>query len=455
MRRPLSLVILSALAAGALVMPLPASAQGEGTRLGLADVVLLARDNSLAVQRSRQQLEGTVANRQVTVGNALPSVSVQTSANYQELPPGLGSLFGGSGSGGGIVGFPAQGVTVDTTLSAQQVVFDAFATRDALAIADLQTDISRYAIHQAEQEAMATAAVAYFNLLGAGDRAQVAESTVKQAQELLRLGQLRLKAGTGTQAEVLQLRAQLAIAQGTLAQARNGVNVGRLSLANAVNAPVSDQQLDENPRVPTLTVAPERDLGASLDRRPEIQQLKLQEQINSTRVSLESRALWPNLAAVSRYSMRGLNQGQFLAGLNLNWNVFDGFKVRNRMEVAKNDAEASRLQLEQTRQTIALDIRQQYQTREEARIRVATAREGLSAAQEAYRLAARRFQLGLSASYEVTDVQTTLIQSSTNYVQARNDLRVAEIRLARAMGYDLAGYLAGQPSQPAAPAKGT
>ena len=429
--------------------PHVALAQGEAGSLGLADVVVLARDNSLAAQISRQRLEGTLANRAVTVGNTLPTVAVQTSANYQEIPGGgLGALFGGA-AGGGLVGFPAQGVTVDTILSGQQVIFDAFATRDAIAIADLQASAGRLAIVQAEQDAMTNAAVAYFNVLRAQGLADVQANAVKQAQDHLRLGELRLKAGTGTRAEVLQLRAQLANAQGALAQARNAVNVGRLSLANAVNAPVGERPLDDSPRVPSLDVAPERDLMGSLDRRPEIQQLELQGQVNETRVSLESRALLPSLAAVSRYSMRGLNQGQFLAGLNLSWTVFDGFRVRNRMEVAKNDAEATRLQLEQTRQNVALEIRQQFQTREEARIRVSTAREGLTAAQEAYRLAVRRFEAGLSTTFEVTDVQATLLQGSNNYIQAINDMRVAEIRLARAMGFDIARYLAGE-SVPAA-----
>jgi outer membrane protein TolC len=194
--------------------------------------------------------------------------------------------------------------------------------------------------------------------------------------------------------------------------------------------------------VPALAVSPEKDLSAGIARRTEVQQLALAQQANETQVGLESRALWPNVAAVGRYSQRGFNQGQFLAGLNVNWALFDGFKTRNRMEVAQNNAEVAKVQVEQTRQQIALDIRQQYQTREEARVRISTAREGLSAAQEAYRLALKRFQVGLATTFEVADVQNTLVQSGNNYVQAVNDLRVAEIRLARALGYDLASFVA-------------
>lgn len=425
-------------AAVALVAPAPAFAQEAA--LGLVDTVLLARDNSLAAQASRQAVQAAEAQRAVTVGNALPNLSVSTSANYQELPPGLANLFGGAGTGGGLVGFPAQGTSVDTTLQGSVVLFDAFATQDAIRIADYQVHIGRLGVIQAQQEAMAQAAVSYFNVLRQEGLAAVAANAVKQAQEHMRLGQLRLEAGTGTRADVLQQRAQLASAQGRLMQARNAVTIARMQLANALNAPVADRPLAADPRVPSLAVTPEA-MREGVSRRSEVRQLEVRTAIDEAQVQLESRALWPNLQGSTRYAMRGLDAGQFTAGVNLNWAIFDGFRARNRMEVALNQAQTDRIQLEQTRQNVALEIREQFQLREEAQARIAIAREGLSAAQEAYRLAVLRFEVGVATTFEVTDVQTTLTGAANDYVSAVNDWRVAQIRLARAMGLDIAAYL--------------
>ena len=435
-----------ALTASLWLLAAPAMAQGT-SELTLAEAVLLARDNSLAAMQSERQVQAAQAQRAVTVGNALPTFSLQTSANYNQLPAssGLAQLFGGS-SGGGLVGFPAQGVTADTTLQGNIVLFDAFATRDAIKIADYQLYISRLGAYQAKQESMVNAAVAYFDVLRAEGLAKVAQDGVKQAQEHLRLGDLKLRAGTGTRAETLQLRAQLANAQGQLTQARNGVTIARLRLSNVLNAPVADTPLFDNPKVPALDVAIGEQLPVALARRTEVQQLEARKQISETQIDLESRATWPNLQGTTRYSQRGLNAGQFLAGVTANWALFDGFKARNRMEVARSQAQADLVQLEQTRQNIALEIRQQYQTREEAQSRVAVAREGLQAAQEAYRLAVKRYEVGLATPFELTDVQTTAIQSGNNYVQAINDLRVAQIRLARAMGVDLGAFVASAPT---------
>ena len=143
-------------------LQVPVQAQEPFSELSLAETVLLARDNSIAAKISRQRIEGAVADRAVTVGTALPQFSLQTSANYQELP---GGAFAGLGGFGNLTGFPAQGVTVDSTLQGSVVIFDAFATRDAITIADQMVLIQRLAATQAEQDAMTNAAVAYFNVI--------------------------------------------------------------------------------------------------------------------------------------------------------------------------------------------------------------------------------------------------------------------------------------------------
>lgn len=426
----LAALIVAGLGAPALAQPQDA--------LTLYEALALAKANSLQAQASRQTINVSEAERAATLSTALPTVGLQTSSIYQELPGTSGRGLGGFGQ---IVGFPANGAYVDSTVSASQVIFDAFATTDQLKILDHNVAANRLAAVQAEQDAMASAAVGYFDVLRTEGLAVVAEDGVKAGLEHLRLGELRFKAGTGTRAEVLQQRAQLANAQGQFGQARNAVNLARLSLSNALNAPVADRPLAGDPVVPPVAIDLQKDLKAALGRRTEVKQLEERQAADETRVSLESRALWPNLQASGRYAQRNLSEGQWNAGVTVNWTIFDSFRVRNRMASALETARVTRLQVEQARQRVALEIRQQYQTRAEAQQRVGIAREGLRSAQEAYRLAVKRYQVGIATPFEVTDVQNTLVQSSNNYVQAVNDTRVAEVRLARALGYDLGAML--------------
>src|SRR4051812_8556946 len=63
--------------------PKPQTARGAD--LSLADVVLLARDNSLGAQLNRKKLASSLAQRQVTVSSAYPSLELQSQAQYTKL----------------------------------------------------------------------------------------------------------------------------------------------------------------------------------------------------------------------------------------------------------------------------------------------------------------------------------------------------------------------------------
>ncbi len=427
---PFAMAATLALAFPAMAQPMPP--------LGLGEAIALARDNSTAAQASRQGVVIAQVGRAQTLAGALPEIGLQASANYQDLG---GAAAGLGGAFGTIAGLPTNGAYVDTALSASQLLFDSFATRDQLEIGDQAVAIGKLGQVQAEQDAMQEAAVAYLDVLRAEGFAATADEGVRQAHEHLRLGEIRFGAGTATRADVLRQRAALADAQGILTQHRNAVDLARLTLANALNAPVGDRPLDPGAAVPAVAVQLGQDLPAALDRRTEIRQLALLQQVDETRARREGRALDPRLYAGGRYAQRNLFEGQFQAGVTLSWSLFDSFRVRNKVAAALEQARLTGIQLERTRQRVALEIRKAHQTRQEAGQRVGIAREGLQASQEAYRLVRRHYQLGAGTAFDVTDAQTTLIRASNNYVQAVNDLRVAQVRLARALGLDLAALL--------------
>ena len=92
-----------------------------------------------------------------------------------------------------------------------------------------------------------------------------------------------------------------------------------MNLANLLNAPVGDRPLVSSPVVPTVPVDLQKDLAAGVERRQETQAAAARHQADQLRVSQQSRALLPNLVASGQYSQRDLNDGQWTAGLKLNW----------------------------------------------------------------------------------------------------------------------------------------
>lgn len=417
--------ILWGMAAALLAPGLPAHAQAAPLTLG--ETLRLARERNLSALASEKRVASAEALQAAAVSPLWPSIGLQ-----------VGSGVTTGRSIGGQVFQP--GLTVDTSLNANQLIYDWGAARGTLDIAENQAQIARLTQEAAQQDAMAAAGVGYFQVLRAEALNAVQEKVVAQAENHLRLAEMRLKAGTGTRSETLQLQARLANARTALSQARNAVTIARLTLSNALNMPLGTRALAASAPVPTQRVA-EHEVAQRRAARPEVRAQALRADSDARRAAVERTAVYPGVSGIARYSQRNVDRPELFGGLALNWSLFDASRSRNRAQSAEADLAADRILLEQAQLAAELDIRQQAQTRDEARARIDSAKAGLAAAQEAYRIAVRRFELGLATQYELTDVQNTLIQAENDAIQAENDRAIAEIRLLRALHYDLASTL--------------
>lgn len=401
--------------------------------LTLAQAVAAARANSLSVQAGQQRLAGAEESLAATQGTAWPTLALQTTGSYNHT----GFAFGG----GTVVGFPINGPAFDNTLSVSQPVFNGGGLQANIAVARSQRDQQQDYLILAQQEAMASASIAYFEVLRDQALAATAQMAYQQAQQHLSLSRLQLRAGTGTRAAMLQFRAQLANAQDALTSAQNAAAIAQLDLANALNVPLSALTPLATASVPAFPVALDRELTGALGRRPDIQAQLRQQDIDASRVTLAKSTVWPDLSLEGRYSQRDLYPGEAEAGLGMTWTVFDGRQQQHQAEAAKHLEAADRAELTALEQSTQLAIESQYRNREEAAVRLAAAQSGLSAAQTSYQITLDRYRLGLASVFELTDAQTTLIQAQTNAVQSEYDEDEASIRLAEALGYDLGQYL--------------
>jgi outer membrane protein len=83
---------------------------------------------------------------------------------------------------------------------------------------------------------------------------------------------------------------------------------------------------------------------------------------------------------------------------------------------------------------IRLDVRQRQFDIESANAAIVAADAGVRSAQEARRVIAERFRVGVATSTDVLDAQVTLLQSELERTRALANLKLAEARLDRALG---------------------
>lgn len=408
---------------------LPAHAEGALPALSLSEMARLARNRNLSVATEAERVRSAQALTQAARSPYYPSAAIQEGLNA-----GTGRALSQTGAF-----LEAPGLT--TSVSGSWLLWDAGNTHDAVAVAQAEENMTRSGLDQAQQDAMLNGGVDYFQLVRAQALAKLDADALKQAEEHLRLGQLRQLAGTATRADVLQLQAQLANAQNTMIQADNAAAIARLTLSNALNSSLGDRAIDASASVPVRSVNFAQELPSTYTRRPEIQQQQFKVESDRARAALDTSSLYPSVSATARYYQLNAAPGATILGATLNWSVFEGVRAQNQAASAEADVRADEETLEQLKQAAELDVRTQYQSSEEARARISSARAGRSAAAEAYRIAVDRYRLGLATNFELIDVQNTYLQAEYNLVQATNDFSIDEIRLTRALGYDLSAYL--------------
>jgi outer membrane protein TolC len=122
------------------------------------------------------------------------------------------------------------------------------------------------------------------------------------------------------------------------------------------------------------------------------------------------------------------------AGLRVTWSLWDGGRVAADVAQAVGLTAAARERLAEFDAMLGVDVRQRLLDIESGLAAVAAAAEGIRAAEEARRVVSERYRAGVIAQGEVLDAELALLQAQLDRTRALAGVRLAEARLARAVG---------------------
>ncbi|MCB1931095.1 MAG: TolC family protein [Candidatus Accumulibacter sp.] len=281
----------------------------------------------------------------------------------------------------------------------------------------------------------------YFNTQAARAAVTAAADSEKASRESLTAAEVRYRVGTGTPADRLQ--AQTAWSQATLARIRaEGVlqsALGRLArvMGLEANHPL---RLDEIPSaIPDAGF--DRDVAALIDearqRRPELKaaeaELKAaQSGVDYARatgrpaISLNGGPQWEDLG--------GLSTSGNTIGLSVQLPIFSGFNTTYQIRAAEARSDFQAARLDGTRQQVALDVWESYQSLSTAGQTIRSSADLLASAEQSERVALGRYKAGVGNILDVLNAQSALAGARLQRIQAMLDWQVSRAALARAIG---------------------
>lgn len=302
----------------------------------------------------------------------------------------------------------------------------------------------------------AQVAASYADLRGWQQRLQLAEANAVNQQDTLRLVQLRLAHGSGTDFDLARAQAQLETTRSRIPalQARIAVAQHRLAVLTGQVPEALIAALDVPAALPRLpqTIAP----GTPADllrRRPDVAAAEARLHAATARVGVTTAELFPRLSlggllgssALSTGALFGAGSASRSVFLGVDWSFLDVGRVRARIAASEAGAQVALAQYQQSVLLALEDTENALVLLTRTRSEDAHLAQAAEQRARAEQLAQRRYRLGSVGLYEVLDAQRDLYaaQDAAAYSRARG------LRAAVALYQALAGGWEGQsPARP-------
>ncbi|MBB4639001.1 TolC family protein [Longimicrobium terrae] len=311
-------------------------------------------------------------------------------------------------------------------------------------IADASLATAELEVTAQSAQVVVDVAQSYYDALLSARLLQIAESSLAQAEQTLRLSELGFQVGDKAEYDVLRARVARNNQRNGVVQARSNRDIAFFRLKQLLDLPLDETVVLTTPlndEIAATGVTEYIEPGAAdttASARVPVRQAEQAMRIQEGQVAIARSQARPNVSVVSNYGLTGYPQGliptrsdfadNLTVGLQVALPIFDGGRIRGGVVQAQGSLEQARARLAQTREGAVLDARSRQEAVETARATLASSEGSVEEAQRAYEIAQIRYQQGIATLIEVNDARLALSQSQADRAQATRNLLVAEVQ---------------------------
>ena len=299
-----------------------------------------------------------------------------------------------------------------------------------------------------EHTTAANARIAYYDWVRGRFQVIVAQAALAQSQAHLTDAKSQFEAGAGSQADVLRVESLVAKNELLIVRAQNLDAKAEEQLRTYMHAPRTQTfHIAEDLRPASLgrPLPPMFNLWQEAEHsRPEIAAANLAQDARESGIQYDRAAYVPrvDLFADAQYSnpnsrvfpTKAEFRGSWDAGVALSWTISDLPSTVQRVKGDEARYQSKEAERDDLLDQIHLEVMSAQQSLQETRVSQGTTKRQLDAAEESYRARKLLFENGRATTGELIDAETDLTQARLDAINAHIDARVAEVRLARALG---------------------
>jgi outer membrane protein len=426
-----------------LASPAIAGAQEPATRLTLEDAIARGLATSQRIAELNARREGAEAQSQRRAADRLPSLAaqagylrtnhveefaiVQPGALRQVIYPDIPDNFRARID---MQWLFYTGGRVDALERAARAEVEATGEDLTVARADLRLEITR----------------AFWALVTAREAEQVLARSLDSIRAYVSDQRARHQQGLIPPNELLSAEAQESRERVLSIEAANARGVAEADLRRLVGIDGLRPIEPAGPLDPTAAepAAADQLVAEAISRRPERRALQDRVDAARARVDAAGAGLRPQVGLAGGYDYARPNPRIFPRSdewrdswdiaVNASWTFWDGGRTKADRAEATAATRAAVARLADFDRQVTFEVVQRRLDLESSRAAITAATDGVRAAAEARRVLAERFVAGVATNTEVLDAQTALLQAELERTRAIANARLAEARLARAVG---------------------
>jgi outer membrane protein TolC len=422
-----------------LLLPRPRVA-GQTPAVTLAEAIRLAERVQPAVVGALADVRTAGARRRSAVGAYLPTLSASSSASdfFSEgaarIDPVTGQLTSGNSSNR----------SLSTTLSASVDLFTGFRRGAEMRAARATESAAEASFVDARFEQALTTTNQFLDALAAAQLLRVRETSVRRAEEQLKVSVAKLRAGSATRSD--SLRSLVTLGNARLEQITTQAQLAsaEANLARLIGQTGRVRAADDSAFYRVLTAIDTQALRTEAESKsPRIQSATARAGAARASARASRSAYWPSLTLAGNTGWNGsqsddydfLNQRQ--VSLSLRWSLFDGFDRELTIAQREADLDLAEATASEAQRGVEAELTTRLAELDAARSRIEITQTSVAAAAEDMRVQQERYRLGVSTIVDLLTSQEALNQAEVDVVNARFDYLRAKAQIEALIGRNL------------------
>ena len=342
-------------------------------------------------------------------------------------------------------------------LTVTQHLYDANATNSAVDAAIDTKSVSESTLRLTRQTTILEGVSAYLDVLHQNQLVKLARSDEQRLQTQLHLEDERVQRGSGVAVDVLAAKHRLQLAKERRVGYEGGLEQA-IDKFEQVFGHGPDDLGDRVPEPPAAMVPATLDEAqrVALSENPSVEGAKRTVTLTGEKVVSARSGYFPTVDLVGKVD-RAHDRDSIVGGsrdwevlLQLNWDLFNGFRTQAQVSQAAHDLSASKDGARQAERKASEAVRLAWSQVQTARERVTILDNAVNLAYDVWDSRKKMRESGKATVIDVLDAETDITNAQITYLSAMFDRKTATYQLLFSLGRLEAGNL-DQPAGSAAP----